>query len=176
MKVKGATTGPDRVPHPGHQLRPQVHPEGVHHRPGARQRNQQTGRSLLMNFVDHGIVAIPGNNDRGAASTASATSSSPPTRNGRAARAPPPRPRGQRPAHGRVPRVPLEARPNAERSGRRSRSRSTTTSSTRCATSSCSARSPAETRRRTRSGCPDRSSRGSIGSRACATAAPTIIL
>lgn len=32
--------------------------------PSARNRNPQTGRSLQMNYLDHGIVTIPGNNDR----------------------------------------------------------------------------------------------------------------
>lgn len=32
--------------------------------PSARNRNPQTGKSLQMNYQEHGIVAMPGNNDR----------------------------------------------------------------------------------------------------------------
>ncbi len=64
FKVKGATTG---------QIASLIHatnsemklvPKGYIIDPSARNRNQQTGRSLQMSLVDHGIVTIPANNDR----------------------------------------------------------------------------------------------------------------
>lgn len=64
MKLKGATTGQiaSLIQATNADLR--CSPRAYIIDPASRQRSQQTGRSLLMNFVDHGIVAIPGNNDR----------------------------------------------------------------------------------------------------------------
>jgi phage terminase large subunit-like protein len=64
MKVKGATTGQisSLIHATNADLR--VQPKGYVIDPSARNRNQQTGRSLQMSFVDHGIVTIPANNDR----------------------------------------------------------------------------------------------------------------